>query len=164
MPTARADDRSTFFGKDQSLTNLPRHRRQNQEMLSRHNSIEPVPRRATSVLQKRLAIRHPSAEVIRNVVKSTLREPSLESLKLTEPSLPKAIKENIPERTMQRRRRRDLEQFLTNSSDDKHSPQQKLGFGSNCKRPPLFEPPEHPGELVYDTESGLKLTRAQLPM
>jgi len=39
-----------------------------------------------------------------------------------------------------------------------------MAFGSAVKRPELFEMPDHPGEMVYDIENGLKLTRAQLPM
>lgn len=49
VPTARTDDRITFLGLDISLTNLPKHRRPNEEKLSRNKSIEPVPRLAKSV-------------------------------------------------------------------------------------------------------------------
>ena len=39
-----------------------------------------------------------------------------------------------------------------------------MAFGSAVKRPELFEMPDHPGEMLYDIENGLKITRAQLPM
>ena len=98
---------------------------------------------------------------LRNAVKLNAKKMVYKNAAAINQSVEQQRTEVTPERTtIHRRRRADLESFLTQSSDERDQQKPLLAFGSNCKRPPLFEIPDHPGELLYDIESGLRLTRA----